>query len=183
MRNARNLFSAAVWRLRALVARVSARRRTQAALATARPQALVVVCYGNVYRSALAGALLQRRLAPAILVRSAGFHGRTGRAPSERLLRLARAHGLDLSAHRSRRFDGVDAAIADLVVLMDRGQWARLRRMGVPEAKLVWLGAMVPGPVEIGDPWQMEDAAAERILERVIACACALADRLMAGTR
>ncbi len=56
---------------------------------------------------------------------------------------------------------------ADLVVLMDRYNWARLSAMGADQAKVVWLGSLAEGPVEIPDPYGMDEQRARAVLDRL----------------
>ncbi len=88
---------------------------------------------------------------------------------------MARARGVDLSLHASSVISTADLQWAEIIVLMDRKNWVRLRRMGADESKLVWLGALGPGRVEIEDPYEMDDAGASLLLERLASCSAALA--------
>jgi protein-tyrosine phosphatase len=86
-----------------------------------RPEVLML-CTANVCRSPMARALLARRLAalgqPAA-VRSAGLLGEGEPPPPEVVTAMAR-HGLDVSAHRSRRVTPADLHRADLTLTMTR---------------------------------------------------------------
>jgi protein-tyrosine-phosphatase len=84
---------------------------------------------------------------------------------------MARQRGVDLSRHASTVIENSDLRWADIVVLMDRRNWMSLRRMGAEPNKLVWLGAFAPGPVEIEDPYQLDDAAASALLDRLLVSA------------
>ena len=48
---------------------------------------------------------------------------------------------------------------------------------GADPARFVWLGALIPGDVEIRDPYGLEDAEAEHIVDRL----CAASERLAAS--
>ena len=85
------------------------------------PFRLLAVCTANRCRSPLAGALFARALADRgvdALVLSAGF-GENDRPVTPDTRTVAAARGLDLGAHRSRRFDA-ELAGADLVLAMER---------------------------------------------------------------
>ena len=165
----------AEWYLRASLALLFARSSSRSRLAAASPRRLLVVCYGNIYRSAFAGQSLLLQLPPQLEVRSAGFHGVPGRSSPDRHVAMSWMHGVDLTQHRSRVIGVEDIRWAEIVVLMDRKNWIQLRRMGVPSDALVWLGAFSSGPVEIEDPYKMGDAAAARLLDRLDACVRGLA--------
>ena len=67
-----------------------------------------------------------------------------------------------------------DLAWADLIVLMDRHNWQALQLAGAPADRLVWLGAMDDGPVEIPDPYALDEQAAREVLDRLEECAARL---------
>jgi protein-tyrosine phosphatase len=139
---------------------------------------ILVICYGNIYRSPFVAELLKARLGGSVEVRSAGFHAVAGRPSPERHVRIAHDYGVRLEHHRSSVASAEDLAWADLIVLMDRHNWAALRHMGAAEDKLVWLGAFAPGPVEIPDPYNRGDEEARRIVERLRDAAELLASRI-----
>jgi len=161
-----------------IVAAVLARAETYLALATGRSvsrrrlrepvRRIMVVCYGNIYRSAFLGAWLAQRCAGRCEVRSSGFHAKTGRPCPDRLLAQAHARGLALDAHRSARLSPADLDWADLFVVMDRHNYHALRRLGVPRAKIAWAGAFTRGPLEISDPYDGDDSALARTVERLV---------------
>ena len=169
-----------------LSAAISARWRCQRALATARADTIanlatteagrvLVVCYGNICRSPFAAACLVRASDGRLEVRSSGFHPRAERTSPERHFAMSRRYGVDLSGHRSNVIDPDDLEWADLIVFMDRHNWQDLYRMGAPAERLVWLGALDGGPVEITDPYAMDESSAEQVLQRLQACTNRLA--------
>lgn len=172
------IIRAICWRIRAGFALLSARRRSEAALRRPDIRRVLVVCFGNIYRSAFTGEYLKMRLGPEVEIRSAGFYDRPDRPAPDRHLRLARSHGVDLARHRSRVVEPADLQWADIVVLMDRNNWIRLRRMNVDPQKLVWLAAFAPGSIEIDDPYGMNDAQAAALVERLAHCSERFAARL-----
>lgn len=150
------LASAAARRLRVWWELLGARRSSRARVRRARPSRLLVVCYGNIYRSPFAAALLAQEANPSRLeVRSAGFHSRTGRETPPAFREIARAYGVDLERHRSIRVDRAAVEWAELVIVMDRHNWDKLGALGPgAQSKAVWLGAFLDGgPVEIPDPY------------------------------
>lgn len=165
------------------------RLRVSRALATARQSSLrriqrgdvkrvLVVCYGNIYRSPFCGACLRERLAPAVEVRTSGFHRVVGRPSPPRHVIMSRARNIDLAEHRSSNVTAQDLQWADVIVLMDRHNWALLDELGADHANLVWLGAFGSGDVEIADPYEMDDAGAERVLARMEQASRELAENI-----
>lgn len=87
-------------------------------------QRIVVVCYGNICRSPTAEALLKRALQRdglerRFLVRSAGVGAQPGNPAARGAVEAARAHRLDLAAHRARRLTADMAREADVLIAMD----------------------------------------------------------------
>lgn len=154
-------------------ARVAAEARLRVGTAVSR---VLVVCYGNIYRSPLFAEIL-RAQAPRLEVRSAGFHPRTGReSPSSYVTRCA-ARGVDLGAHRSALTAAADVAWADTIVCMDRHNWSALDLMGADVAKIVWAGALTEGDVEIPDPYGRPEPEVELIIGRIEAAARRFVER------
>jgi protein-tyrosine phosphatase len=141
---------------------------------------ILVVCYGNIYRSPFVGLLLQQRLGAAFTVRSAGFHAKPNRPSPARHVRSCERYGVSLAQHRSGVISQVDVQWADLIVLMDRANWAALWRIGAPVGKLVWLGAFLPGSVELADPFNLDDAGADRTVDTLYRATESLLLRLKA---
>jgi protein-tyrosine phosphatase len=172
---------AVVWRILARLALFRARRHSLATLTDVRPSRILVVCHGNIYRSAFAGDWLQARVPSGVRVRSTGLHPLRGRPSPARHVAMARQRGVDLSRHASAVIDSADLRWADVIVLMDQRNWIGLRRLGAEPTKLVWLGAFAAGNVEIEDPYQMDDAAASVLLDRLVACAQGLLQHIAAS--
>lgn len=96
---------------------------------------ILVVCTGNIARSPLCAALIRRhaddRLGAGhgIQVASAGVHALAGQPAVDGSLRVAREHGLDLSAHRSQPLTRRLLAGSDLVLAMTVDQRDRAVRL------------------------------------------------------
>jgi protein-tyrosine phosphatase len=90
------------------------------------PARILFVCMGNICRSPTAEAVfrsLAQRSWPDLAVESdsAGTHGyHVGRPPDERAQRVARAHGIDMSALRARALRAEDFDRFDRILVMDR---------------------------------------------------------------
>lgn len=165
-------------RIRSAWARLRARHNTQQRLARGSIRRVLVICYGNIYRSAFVGQYLLDSLRDAVEVRSAGFHPVLGRPSPPAHVEMSRQFGVDLSGHRSALVGLGDLEWADAIVLMDRHNWAALEDLGADPAKLVWLGALLPDTLEITDPYSMDPDAARVIVTRLYNAAAALAEQL-----
>lgn len=168
---------------RGLIRRLGLRLATELAVHRARATTLqrsrdlafrniLVLCYGNIYRSPLAAACLSRMLSgcDAVQVRSAGFHTREGRPARSEFVQLVRDQvKLDLSEHSSRVVGIADVEWADLIVIMDRHNWHALAKLDTAcLEKVVWLGAFLrSGPVEIVDPYGLSQPEVHRIIHQL----------------
>lgn len=167
-------------RLTALPALLTARHRSLNGLRERSIRRVLVVCHGNIYRSAFVAAYL-RRAHGSVEVRSAGFHPKPGRPAPEGHVAMSLEYGIDLRGHVSSLVRAEDLEWADIIVLMDRRNWMRLRAAGAKAGKIIWLGALVPGPVEILDPYGMDEAAAREVLRRLASCSEVLVRAIGAG--
>jgi protein-tyrosine phosphatase len=175
----RRAASAIAWRIRCWWAALGAVRHSRAVLDAGAPAKLVVVCYGNIYRSPYAARLLGDRLGPAFQVRSTGFHAAADRPSLPAHVEMSLKSGVDLRAHRSTIITLDDIQWADAIVLMDRHNWQALRQRGADPARLIWLGAF-DGGGEIPDPYGLSSDDALRIMHRVHRCTEALATAILA---
>ena len=165
-------------RLRAAIAVATARSTSRRRLRGAPIRRVLVVCYGNIYRSPFVGEALRGELGSQLEIRTAGFHSVTGRPSPGRHVEMSHRRSVALDAHRSRVITAGDLEWADTIVFMDRHNWHALVTMGAERAKLVWLGALSDGKVEIADPYEMDEPAAERLLGRLQAATRAFADAI-----
>lgn len=169
-----------------VVRKVRLRLATHFALARAKRQSghrarrlpfqhVLVLCYGNIYRSPFVAAYIARELQAAgcSSVRSAGFHPRADRPTPDDFVALARARaGIELGRHRSSLVSPEDFAWADVVLLMDRHNWhAVASSMAGAEAlsRVIWLGALGgSGAVEITDPYGASSEVKAAIIDQLI---------------
>src|SRR5216117_3282459 len=95
---------------------------------------ILFVCTGNICRSPLAAALLQRALAQrgidGLEVASAGTGAWDGAPVSEGAYLVGLERGLDLSAHRARLLTRELVEDADLILTMARHHRARVDELG-----------------------------------------------------
>ena len=114
---------------------------------------LLFVCHGNVCRSPFAERLAKVRI-DWCTVYSAGVRAKPNLRSPERLVRIAQALGVDLEHRRSVRIGPAHVAWADLILVMDADNFARVAA-DFPDAvrKMTLLGLFAPdaSPV-IGDP-------------------------------
>lgn len=178
MTRLRTIYSKIRRRVTALRAVRRARADTQARLAAAPVNRILVICYGNIYRSAFLGRYLSDALQGTVEVRSAGFHPVGGRPCPERHVAAAARLGVDLQQHRSAVLRKEDLEWADTILLMDRHNWAALEEAGADSRKYIWAGALCDGPVEVVDPYQLTDQSAAAITERLLHSGRGLIERI-----
>ena len=161
------------------------RRAALQALATARPESVLFVCHGNIFRSPYAEhafrAALPEMLRRRIRVESGGFVG-PGRGSPAAAVDLAARRGLDLSAHRSSLLTPVRVAAAQLIVVMEPAQQRAIcRRFARPRSSVLVLGDLDPEPIEtrtVRDPWGRPADVLEDSYLRIERCVRVLADAL-----
>ena len=132
------------------------------------PRKILFLCYGNICRSPLAAALAAKRLS-GVTIDSAGFHEQTGRSCPQKILRIGKSFGIDLSSHHSARVTRDDLANADLVIAMDVENLNCVRQE-FPEManRTTLLGLFgTPETLAIADPYRADEAATNKICEQV----------------
>jgi len=137
---------------------------------------ILVLCSGNVCRSPLAAALLARDLSDKT-VGSAGLAAPVGAPADPMTIEFAAGHGLDLSAHRARHVTFAMCRAADLILVMEQGHKAELRRR-YPQVwgKVFRLGEA--GGFDIADPYRKPRKAFEAACTDVATGAAAWAGRI-----
>lgn len=96
------------------------------------PRSVLFVCHGNIMRSPMAAALLEKELRShsggcPVSIASAGLHARTDRGADDRTILLAPQFGVSLEAHRSRPLTQEVVDQAQIIFVMDYLNEAHLR--------------------------------------------------------
>lgn len=142
------------------------------------PYRVCVVCAGNICRSPIAEFVLRRRLdeaglAELVTVDSAGTGGwHAGQHADPRALTALQRHGYDGSGHRARQFQRAWFADVDLVLALDRDNFADLSTLAPHDgarAKVQLLRSYDPDAVaaddtEVPDPYYGDATAFEQVL-------------------
>ena len=151
---------------------------------------VLFVCLGNICRSPLAAgafrhAAAARGLAHRFQVDSAGisdFH--EGDPPDRRAVAAAQARGVDISAQRSRPVRPGDFVAFDWILAMDGANLVALDA-AAPDHATAHVGLLLEvaeGRAQaVPDPYYDGPAAFEAVLDTVSAAAERLLDRLLAG--
>lgn len=118
-------------------------------------QKVLCVCVGNISRSPMMMALLQRALGDAFAVESAGVQeGLAGRPANHRSVACMKERGLDLSTHVSRWIGDLDLGAYRWIVCVGPDEAETVRSaLGVDAARVLVANAArggVPDPYELG---------------------------------
>jgi protein-tyrosine-phosphatase len=139
-------------------------------------RSVLVVCHGNIMRSALGHALLRHAVSERMLdlrIESAGLAAVPGRSADPRARRAAELFGVSLEHHQAQPLTWSLIERSDAILVMDLLNEARLLARFPAAAKTVrLLGEYDPQPglLEIPDPYVRDEAVALRCFERVARC-------------
>ena len=147
---------------------------------------IAVVCLGNICRSPVADVVLNARiedagLAGRVTVDSSGtgdWH--LGDPMDRRAAATLTAEGYDPTAHRSRQFTAASADDYDLVLAMDRDNFADLRSLGVDPERLRLFRDFdpMPGDGQVPDPFYGGESGFTDVLAMVQRAAIELTEQL-----
>ncbi len=93
---------------------------------------ILLVCFGNICRSPMAGGILASRAAQSGLkleVRTAGVYAQTGLGLSEHAVGAMREIDIDISRDHPRQLDRELVAWADVIVPMERAQGSAIEAL------------------------------------------------------
>lgn len=118
---------------------------------------ILVLCYGNIYRSPFVEFYLHY-IKPDVLnlhIKSAGFHNKTGRASAVDYIEHCKNWGIDLTSHRSSQVSNELLEWAEIILIMDGHNYKMLTLQDADVAeKIIWLGSLSDvTPIEIVDPY------------------------------
>ena len=123
------------------------------------PVKVLMVCLGNICRSPLAEGILagmtDRSVCEVDSAGTASYH--LGKPPDQRSIRVAAAHGLDISQQRCRQFDMTDFDRFDYIFAMDLENLDHIRRMARTQNDLKKVALLLEaggfGEQEVPDPY------------------------------
>lgn len=152
----KRIASAFLRRIRHQLVLVPSKRNSRKSIDHSTGKNILVLCYGNIYRSPLVEYLLKKSvLFGAFSIKSAGFYEKPGRSCERQYLSLLKDRGYDLSNHRSTVVRKDDLDWANIIIIMDRKNWDLVGAVDrVALQKVVWVGAFNrSGSVEVDDPY------------------------------
>jgi protein-tyrosine-phosphatase len=127
----------------------------------------LIVCYGNINRSAFAEGLARMRGRPN--ARSGGFYPIDGRSSPPATVRQARHYGVELSEHHSRSIGRADLAAASAIFAFDLDNLARIAVRDPGALTRTHLVGMLDlaGETLIADPHGRSEAVLGETLRRI----------------
>ncbi len=150
------------WRSR--LPRLFGARRAASSPPVAPIRSVLFVCHGNIIRSPMAAALLERSLrdlkASGPSVASAGLHAVRGQRADPRARIAARRFGISLDDHRARPLTPEQVGQSDLIIAMDAlNEAALLARYPGARHKISLLGASAGNGrgIEFADPFDGDE--------------------------
>ena len=150
---------------------------------------ITMVCYGNICRSPMAAAVLDKKAKkiekPQIVVDSAGTSNwHVGQGPNPPSLRTWEKAGYSYN-HIASQFNYSRLVAADLVLVMDENNFQEVTRLVTndeEESKIFYLRQFDPNnpdSLEVPDPYSLPDSAFESVLQMVESATDGLIEALL----
>lgn len=167
------IYAAITRRIRHQVVLLYARKNSLKSIKNRQGNNILIICYGNIYRSPLAEHLLNMLCSQSnITTRSAGFHEKVNRACEPEYLNILTNYGYDLSSHRSKRVTVDDVYWSDVIIIMDRKNWDMIHDLyPKSSAKTVWIGAFSKAVgIEVVDPYGKNNVILNSVINDIQTC-------------
>jgi protein-tyrosine phosphatase len=140
---------------------------------------LVFVCSGNICRSPYGEVLARARGLSAI---SCGTHTDNGLTANARAIEVAGSRGVDLSAHRTQRWQDLNTGPGDVIIALQlRHARAVLPRARRARSPVVILSALLPDFETAHDPYGQPAEEFVRVFDLIDAGVSGIQARLNGG--
>ena len=144
-------------------------------------RAVLFVCKGNICRSPFAARLFASRANSSVRILTAGFHP-SGRSTPDVAAAVARDWGVNLEDHRSALITEDLLRSSGIVFGFDFGQVVAIRALFPSFAsKVVLIGALDDGPLQIPDPWGGQADDFRRVYARIDSAVSSAAEHFRAA--
>jgi protein-tyrosine-phosphatase len=151
-----------------------------------RAESVLIVCHGNIIRSAFAAHVLRNVLGPSarVSVTSAGVDASPGNTAHPCALHLAEALHVDMSRHAASRLSAEHVEKADVIFTADLQQLTTIRRtFPNARAKTFLLACLAPHtPIEVRDPINGDERVFARCFIHILDAIYPIARTLMSSS-
>ncbi|WP_028117656.1 low molecular weight protein-tyrosine-phosphatase [Ferrimonas senticii] len=123
---------------------------------------ILIVCVGNICRSPTVELMFKQRW-PNKHISSAGVGALVDKPMDATAMALAAEHNFDGTDHRGRQLTAAIAAMADLIIVMEKGHIAAVERIAPGSRGKVFLLGKWQQDLEIPDPYRQSREAFEHV--------------------